>query len=219
MKGHMEKDGFHPHTEYKGVRKSRDQQAKTEGVIIRKQRDTVPSDLSGFENLKLVKDKQTRDNMIYILRELQRLFIKNDMDGGMIWGFLKDTVNGQILISLDKKPDHYVNSLGDFYIDDRVPFRGKKEVRQLVHQDLRNEMKKIVKYDKPKYVVGDIVTPEKASSNVAVGRAVEEKPDVTFKIMEMERELDPHYIGYQIVDVDEKPFKKNWIYAGSDNFL
>ena len=36
MKGHMEKDGFHPHTEYKGVRKSRDQQAKTEGVRLRR---------------------------------------------------------------------------------------------------------------------------------------------------------------------------------------
>ena len=34
MKGHMEKDGFHPHTQYKGVRKSRDQQVKTEGIKI-----------------------------------------------------------------------------------------------------------------------------------------------------------------------------------------
>jgi len=33
MKGHMEKDGFHPHTQYKGVRKSRDQKEKTKGVI------------------------------------------------------------------------------------------------------------------------------------------------------------------------------------------
>jgi len=36
MKGHMEKDGFHPHTQYKGVRKLRHQQAKSEGVKIRK---------------------------------------------------------------------------------------------------------------------------------------------------------------------------------------
>ena len=36
MKGHMEKDGFHPHTDYKGVRKSRDQQAKTEGVRLKR---------------------------------------------------------------------------------------------------------------------------------------------------------------------------------------
>ena len=41
MKGHMEKDGFHPHTESKGVRKSRDQQAKQEGVKIRKARYIV----------------------------------------------------------------------------------------------------------------------------------------------------------------------------------
>ncbi len=36
MKGHMEKDGFHPHTEYKGVRKSRDQTAKLEGVRLKR---------------------------------------------------------------------------------------------------------------------------------------------------------------------------------------
>ncbi len=41
MKGHMEKDGFHPHTEYKGVRKSRDQKAKTLGVKIRKSRADI----------------------------------------------------------------------------------------------------------------------------------------------------------------------------------
>jgi hypothetical protein len=34
MKGHMEKDGFHPHTQNKGVRKSRDQKSKTDGVKI-----------------------------------------------------------------------------------------------------------------------------------------------------------------------------------------
>lgn len=37
MKGHMEKDGFHPHTEYKkGTRKSRDQKEKTQGVRLRR---------------------------------------------------------------------------------------------------------------------------------------------------------------------------------------
>ncbi|MCP6727440.1 MAG: hypothetical protein KJI69_05525 [Patescibacteria group bacterium] len=36
VKGHMEKDGFHPHTDYKGVRKSRDQTAKTEGVRLKR---------------------------------------------------------------------------------------------------------------------------------------------------------------------------------------
>jgi len=39
MKGHMEKDGFHPHKTYKGVRKSRDQQDKTKGTKIRKARN------------------------------------------------------------------------------------------------------------------------------------------------------------------------------------
>jgi len=38
MKGHMQDGKFHPHTDYKKVRKSRDQKAKTQGVKIRKQR-------------------------------------------------------------------------------------------------------------------------------------------------------------------------------------
>lgn len=38
MKGHMENGKFHPHTEYKGIRKSRDQQVKQAGVVIRKAR-------------------------------------------------------------------------------------------------------------------------------------------------------------------------------------
>ncbi len=42
MKGHMQDGKFHPHTEYKkGVRKSRDQQVKTEGVKIRKTRADI----------------------------------------------------------------------------------------------------------------------------------------------------------------------------------
>jgi len=42
MKGHMEKDGFHPHTKYKGVRKSRDQKAKTQGIrLARKARENL----------------------------------------------------------------------------------------------------------------------------------------------------------------------------------
>jgi len=42
MKGHMEDGKFHPHTDYKkGVRKSRDQKIKTEGVKIRKSRADI----------------------------------------------------------------------------------------------------------------------------------------------------------------------------------
>ncbi len=40
MKGHMQNGKFHPHTEYKGVRKARDQQVKTEGVRFKKDTDT-----------------------------------------------------------------------------------------------------------------------------------------------------------------------------------
>lgn len=44
MKGHMEDGKFHPHKQYKGVRKSRDQKAKTQGIkldSIRKKRADI----------------------------------------------------------------------------------------------------------------------------------------------------------------------------------
>ncbi len=40
MKGHMQDGKFHPHTDYKkGVRKSRDQKVKTEGVRMKRTKD------------------------------------------------------------------------------------------------------------------------------------------------------------------------------------
>ena len=53
----MEKDGFHPHKTYKGVRKSRDQQAKTKGTKIRKDRnqDLVYAESNNMgQNIKVV---------------------------------------------------------------------------------------------------------------------------------------------------------------------
>lgn len=223
MKGHKDSSGkFHPHTPYNGVRKSRDQSIKTQGVKltsgIRMQRE-LPTELSGFKNINMIEDEDVRNNMISTLTDMRRIFVKNDMDGGMIWRFLEECVNGQILISLGKNDkQHYTNKLHDFYIDDRVGFKGMRELYQL-RDDLESELKQIVKYDKPKFVVGDIVKPDASTGNVALQDALKEKPDITFKIMEMTRGLDPHYIGYEIVDVDKKPFKKNWIYAGSDNLV
>ncbi len=49
MKGHMQDGKFHPHTEYKGVRKSRDQKGKEQGLKIRKQRLTVASSPKGMK--------------------------------------------------------------------------------------------------------------------------------------------------------------------------
>ena len=55
MKGHMQDGKFHPHSEYKkGIRKSRDQKAKTEGVKVkeRKQRQVMASQLEGMSQAK-----------------------------------------------------------------------------------------------------------------------------------------------------------------------
>jgi len=51
MKGHMEKGKFHPHTKYeKGVRKSRDPKAKTQGVRLARSLKSTSSQLQwGFD--------------------------------------------------------------------------------------------------------------------------------------------------------------------------
>ena len=220
-KGFKDSKGkFRPTENKNGVRKSRDQTSKTQGVKlnsdIRMKRDLLPTQLSGFDNIELIRDEDTRNNVIDILLDLQRKFVENRMDNGMIWGFLKDCVNGQILISLGKNDkSHYTNKLNDFYIDDRVGFKGIRDVMRL-RGELETELKKIVKYEKPKFVEGDIVKPDKLTSNVALKDFG--NMDKTFKIVEMTRGLDPSYVGYQIVDVTQ-PYKKNWIYAGSDDLI
>ncbi len=54
MKGHMQDGKFHPHTEYKGVRKSRDQSVKTEGIRLARQR-VIP---------KLTRIKEQEDGRV-----------------------------------------------------------------------------------------------------------------------------------------------------------
>ncbi len=54
MKGHMEKDGFHPHTELKGVRKARDQSSKHVGIKISRNPKISSKQLEGApENIKI----------------------------------------------------------------------------------------------------------------------------------------------------------------------
>ena len=65
MKGHMEKDGFHPHTQYKGVRKSRDQQAKEQGVRFKKEQK-VP------RNTEVIKVKGTKKEIVKKLMETKQ---------------------------------------------------------------------------------------------------------------------------------------------------
>ncbi len=61
MKGHMENGKFHPHTEYKkGIRKSRDQTAKSTGVKVeRKARLTVSSSSKSNTPTELIQDYGT----------------------------------------------------------------------------------------------------------------------------------------------------------------
>lgn len=172
-----------------------------------------------LENLKLIKDKQIRLNLNYQITDMQDLFIENQMKNGMIYGFFKDCLNGQILISLNKKPDHYVNTISDFYIDDRVPFRGRKRLRKII-ESIKLELMEITKRHKPQILVGDIVrSSSQHPSNVVLRDRLENNPNLMLKIVSIELGLDPNYIGYQAVNSDEKPFKKNWIYVGSNDII
>ncbi len=165
-------------------------------------------------NLSLIKNKYIRNEINGLFSKMWRLFIRNNAEGGMIFNFFKYCVDGQILISL-KKDDKNVhsNTLHDFYIDDRVGFKGIKEVKEII-KDIETVLFQIVKRDKPSIVVDDIVRRQKYTGNITL-----DKYDISksFRVMKIMYDLDPHYFGYEIVDTDLKPFKKNWIYAGNDD--
>ncbi len=85
MKGHMEKDGFHPHTQYKGVRKSRDQLTKTEGVKIRKARTvTKPKPLPDVFSSSQNHSFQSDEGVISLSLD----------DFGWRWSGEEDQLNG-----------------------------------------------------------------------------------------------------------------------------
>lgn len=172
-----------------------------------------------IKNLKLIKNSLVRQNLNSLIGDMEDIFTENRLKQGMIFSSFKDSVNGQILISLDKKPDHYVNTLGDFYIDDRVGFKGRKRVRAII-ESIREELMKIVKQYTPKIIVGDIVKPSSMyPSNVVLRDRLKLNPNLKLKIVTMEKGLDPHYIGYYAVNSDQKPFKKNWFYVGNNDII
>jgi|APSaa5957512535_1039671.scaffolds.fasta_scaffold178591_2 hypothetical protein len=171
-----------------------------------------------LENSKLIKDSQVKGNLNYLIQDMEDIFTENRMKHGLIFGFFKDCVNGQILVSLNQKPDHYVNELSDFYIDDRVGFRGIKRVRAII-KTIESELMKIVKRQTPKIIIGDIVRPLHDTRNVTLKERLEKNPDLKLQIVSMEKGLNPNYIKYRAVNSDEKPFKKNWIYVGSNDVV
>ncbi len=87
MKGHMENGKFHPHTEYKGVRKSRDQQVKSQGVKIRKAR-TVST-----PKLKDVDIRNTNWGFHTENGEVLELELGNLSTAGFYWTGHKDSLN------------------------------------------------------------------------------------------------------------------------------
>jgi len=165
----------------------------------------------------LIENKEIRDDINDKMRKLDTLFTQNKMRNGILWSFLKDSINGQIEISLgENDKTHYTNRLSDFYIDDRVGFRNRKSVRELI-DDIGHDLREIVKYDEANILIGDVVKPIRVTANVALKDIMEKNPNVEFNVVKMERGLDPSYIGYYIVESDKKPFQKNLIYAGSND--
>jgi hypothetical protein len=78
---------------------------------------------------------------------------------------------------------------------------------------------KIVKRQTPKIIIGDIVRPLHDTRNVTLKERLEKNPDLKLQIVSMEKGLNPNYIKYRAVNSDEKPFKKNWIYVGSNDVV
>jgi len=172
-----------------------------------------------LENLKLIKNSQVKQNLKSLILNMENLFIKNGTPHGLIFSFFKECVNGQILISLDKKPKCHTNGINDFYIDDRVGFKNMKKVLK-IKNEIAFEIFKIVKQCKPKIIIGDIVKPSsKYPSNVVLRDRLKINPDLTLKIVAIQKDLNPHYTGYYAVNIEQKPFKKNWIYVGSDDII
>ncbi len=167
-----------------------------------------------IENLHLIRDKYAKRRIQNGVERVNNLLAENDLAGSMINSFFKDTVNGQILISLNKKPDHYVNRLSDFYVDDRVSFRNRKEL-MLALQDIEEGISKVVKHDKPAFNVGETVESS-GFSNAWVRTLLKNSGEKKQKLKIVsiaERNLDPKQVGYNVVEADKKPFKKNQFYV------
>lgn len=172
-----------------------------------------------IENLKLIKKREVKRNIEYLLKDMYNQFAYNQMTGGMIINFFEDCLNGSILIALKRNErGKFYNELNQFYIDDRVGFKGVKKVLE-IREQISKELLKIVKYDKPLINVGDIVKPKKDTCNVALKEKLIIFPNIKFKVCKIIKGLNPSYFGYYIVTDDLKPYKKNYIYAGSDDLI
>lgn len=102
MKGHMEDGKFHPHTQYKGIRKSRDQTTKTQGVKLKHKPTKIKGEdvvdpayglfiANGYEDLKHnpndpeVKQAYNKfiDETLDQARELQKNGMKFEPEGSL----------------------------------------------------------------------------------------------------------------------------------------
>ena len=81
MKGHMQDGKFHPHIEYKGVRKSRDQQVKTQGIKIRKER-IFQDDPDAVSKLEVKLARLEKEKAYWKgLKSVPRTYQANEPDG------------------------------------------------------------------------------------------------------------------------------------------
>jgi len=93
MKGHMEDGKFHPHTPYqKGIRMSRDQSAKKEGIKIRKQRTISTPKLKDVDIRNTYWGFHTNDG------EITELQLGNLSNAGFYWNGNKDSLNHFIVM-------------------------------------------------------------------------------------------------------------------------
>ena len=144
MKGHMEKDGFHPHTQYKGVRKSRDQNAKHEGVKIRKQRENSSKSLEKMFDLERKPVSKETDD--FETKQYASIML-NDVTN---WGFgdTGEAIDKALSVGLGSR--ELTEILEQFHEDTETPYDDMDVVAVLydhILQNARSKIDEVIKYD------------------------------------------------------------------------
>lgn len=145
MKGYKDTKGkFHPIKDYIGVRKSRDQSAKTQGVkIVRKAKDTSVKleKIFEFEKPKITKEREDSEYGRF------NSILLNDVTN---WGFgdIGEAIDKALSVGLDSK--ELADLVEEFHEDTGTEYEDIDVVSVLydyILQMARNKINQVLKYD------------------------------------------------------------------------
>jgi len=140
----MEDGKFHPHTQHKGVRKSRDQNAKQEGVKIRKARENPNKNLEKIFDLE--RKPVTKETDDFENKRFASIML-NDVTN---WGFgdTGEAIDKALSVGLDAK--ELTEILESFHEETETPYEDMDVVAILydhILQMARNKIDEVIKYD------------------------------------------------------------------------